>query len=80
MQALNKLVEIIVNPIIKLAFAVALIIFLWGVVEFIKNADSDDGRKKGKLHMLWGVIGMAIMFGVNGIIGIVQGTIDSIAR
>lgn len=80
MQALQKLVEIIVNPIIKLAFAAALLYFLWGVVEFIKNSDSESDREKGKLHMLWGVIGMAIMVGVNGIIGIIQGTIDSLAK
>lgn len=59
-------------PLIKLLFILATVVFLWGVIEFIAGANSEDKLKKGKLHMIWGVIGMAIMLSAGGIIQILQ--------
>jgi hypothetical protein len=75
---LQKLVDVIVNPLIRLMFIIAFLVFLWGMVEFIRTADNESGRDKGKQHMLWGVVGMAIMVSATGIISILQGTIESI--
>ena len=61
LHALNRY---IVNPIIMFMFAAALLYFLYGVFEFLSGADNDEKRTNGKSHMLWGVIGMAIMVGV----------------
>lgn len=66
--------SLIVNPLIKLLFAVALLLFLYGVVEFVSNQESDEKRTKGKNHMLWGLVGFVIMFGVWGILNIVLDT------
>lgn len=60
----------IVNPLIQLLFAAALVMFLWGVFGYIRNADNPEGRQTGGRHILWGLIGMAIMVGVYGIIRI----------
>ncbi len=79
-ELIGRFVTFIVNPAIKLLFIVALVYFLWGVAEFIRKADSDDGRSEGKRHMFWGVIGMAIMISVNAIIAMALGTLESIAR
>lgn len=64
----------IINPLIQFAFIIAFVIFIWGVVEFIKNADNTDGRKKGKDHMIWGIIGLCIMVGVYGIMSLLINT------
>jgi hypothetical protein len=58
----------IINPLIQLMFAAALVIFLWGIFQFIKDSDSDTARDLGKKHMLWGLVGMFIMTGVYGIL------------
>ncbi len=71
---LNKVNQFILNPIIVLMFAVALITFFWGLVEFIYKAGSEDGRETGKRNMLWGIIGMFIMVGVYGIIKVILST------
>lgn len=60
----------IINPIIEIAFIIALVVFLWGVFQYIRGGDNKDKRKVGRDHMLWGVIGFLIMFGVFGIINI----------
>jgi len=75
-QLLNKIVEVIVNPIIFLMFAVALVVFLWGVAEFLRNSNDASGQSKGKSHILWGLIGMAIMVSAFAIIRVALGTFD----
>lgn len=71
---LNRINEFVLNPFIILLFVVALIVFFWGLVEFIYKAGSEDGREVGKRNMMWGIIGMFIMVGVYGIINIILAT------
>ena len=74
-EFIRQVNDVVLNPVIKLLFAVAFIMFFWGVVEFIRNADSDDGRSKGKQHMLWGIIGLFIMFSVWGLMQLIVDTL-----
>ncbi len=71
---LQKIDEVIVNPLIFLMFAAALAVFLWGVIQFIGSSDSEEGRNTGKRHILWGIIGMFIMVSAFGIINIIVNT------
>lgn len=76
-QASRFILEVnahIINPLIGLLFTVAFVIFLWGAVTFIFNSGDTDAQKKGKQHMLWGVIGMFIMVSVVAILRIVLNT------
>lgn len=63
--AAQKLIEningLIVNPLIAVMFTFALVAFLWGVRGYIAGADNPEKRAQGAQHMLWGIIGMAIM-------------------
>lgn len=71
----NTLVSEVLNPLIVLLFAIATVLFLWGVAEFIRNAPDSEGRKQGINHMIWGVVGIAIMLSVWGIMGIIADTL-----
>lgn len=71
---LARLVDTIVNPLIVLMFAAAVVYFLWGVFNYIKGAASDSDRKTGAQHILWGVVGMFIMVSVYGIIKVALNT------
>lgn len=71
---LDKVNRIILNPVITLIFAVAFLIFFYGLFEFIRGAAKDDVREEGKRKIVYGLIGMLIMFGVYGIIRVVLGT------
>lgn len=75
-QLLGRIVDVIVNPVIYLMFAVALLVFLWGVAEFVRNSNDSAGQSKGKTHILWGLIGMAIMVGAFAIIRLALGTFN----
>jgi hypothetical protein len=67
---IGKLATVVVNPLIKLMFAAALIVFLWGVFTYVKNADNADERETGRSHIIWGLVGMLIMVSVFTIIDI----------
>lgn len=71
---LNNIISFILQPVIILLFAVALVTFFWGIVQFIATSNTDEGRETGKRNIVWGVVGMLIMFGVYGIIRVVLGT------
>ena len=76
MQALIKKIDAaIINPLIYFMIGLATVYFLWGVVEYLIHGDEADARATGTQHMIWGVVGLAIMIGVFGIIGIIERTI-----
>lgn len=64
----------VINPAIEFIFIIAFVIFLWGVMEYIRGASNEEKRRDGREHMLWGIVGFIIMFGVWGIINILVNT------
>src|SRR3989344_8630604 len=68
--------RLIINPLINLLFALALVYFLYGVFEFFLNQGNEEKKTSGKSHMLWGVIGITIMMGVWAILGIITNTLN----
>jgi hypothetical protein len=48
--------------------------FIWGVVQYVINSDEEAKKAKGKQFMIWGVLGLAIMFSVWGLVNIVGTT------
>lgn len=71
---IGKINATIINPAIEFAFIIALVVFLWGVMEYIRGANNETKRKNGRQHMLWGIVGFVIMFGVFGIINLLINT------
>lgn len=65
----------IINPLISLLFALAVIFFLYGVFEFIANQENEEKRTTGKMHMVWGIVGITIMMGVFMIMNIILNTL-----
>jgi len=71
---LAKVVTQIINPIILLLSAVAFVVFAWGVFEFVRNAGDETKRTEGKKAIMWGLLGLVIIFGAYGIINVALGT------
>lgn len=73
---LNRVNEFILNPLILLMFGLSLVYFVYGVVKFL-SADADDKgttRSEARNSIMWGIVGMVIMFSVYGIIQFVLTT------
>ena len=71
------IINIINNVFVPVLFAVAFIVFLYGVFEtFILGARNDTAKEKGKTLMLWGLIGFFVMVSLWGLVNILVGTIQ----
>lgn len=73
-EFLGKVSAAILNPLITLAFAVAVLVFFWGIFQFVAGAAEGSKRDEGKKKILWGLIGMFIMFSAYGLIRLTLGT------
>jgi len=73
---LAKVATQVINPLILLLAASAFVLFLWGVFEFIVHAGDEGKRAEGKSAILWGIVGLVIIFGAYGIINIALGTFN----
>jgi hypothetical protein len=72
---IHKVDQVIINPIILLLFAVAVLVFLYGVFVYVKDSGSEDARATGRNHIMYGVFGMFIMISVFGILNLVMNSI-----
>jgi len=73
---LVKVSDNIINPLIIFMFALAMVFFLYGVLEFFLNQDNEEAKTNGKSHMMWGVIGLTIMLGVWSILSMIINTFN----
>jgi len=64
----------ILNPLVGVFIALALIYFIWGLANFILHADDEQARSKGKQIMVWGVIALFVMISIWGIVLILKNT------
>jgi hypothetical protein len=73
---LGRISQYVLNPIITVGFVVATIVLFYGIVKLIWSADEDSKREEGKKAIIYGVIGLVVMFSVYGIIHLVLATFD----
>ncbi len=66
--------SIINGAVIPLIFALALVMFIWGVVQYVINSDEEAKKEKGKQFMLWGIIALTVMVSVWGLVKILGNT------
>lgn len=68
---------IINDSIIPLIFALATAMFVWGTVKFfIVNVDEEAKRAQGKQFMIWGIVALAVMLSVWGLVAILGSTFN----
>ena len=87
-QFLEKVQDAILTPIITLLALGAFVIFLWGLLQFMlamqggsigtgDKKENNPGISAGKSHMIWGIIGLVIIFGANAIVSLIKATVGA---
>ena len=76
----QNIFNVILNPLIQFLFFIAFVYFGFGVVKMIAGAQDEAKRTDGKRHLFYGIIGMAIMISVWGIIAIIGATIGDVVQ
>ena len=65
----------IIAKIIPIVFALAIIYFFWGIVQFIRGAGDPKKASEGKSIMIYGVIAIAVMVSLFGLVTWLQDTL-----
>ena len=66
----------ILNQLVPIAVTLALLVFIWGLVIFIKNSGDEEAKKEGKRKMGWGIVTLFVIISIWGIIKFIAGEFD----
>ena len=72
---LLALISRILNAIVPVLIAFAVVYFLYGVFSYVFT-DDEDKKEKAKEVMIYGVIGIFVMVSVWGLVNILGGTLN----
>ncbi len=64
----------ILKAIVPMLITIALIVFIWGLIQYLLNTGEDSKRKEGIYIMLYGVIAIFVMSSVWGLVRLLQST------
>lgn|SRR3989344_9684342 len=70
-ETLADRVRNIVNILIPILIAIALVYFIVGVIQYITAGGEEDKRKEARDRIIYGVIGLFAIVAVWGLVGIV---------
>ena len=76
---LNPIIENIVYPVVAFVFGLAVIYFVYGVLQLVFHGNDADARKKGQSTIIYGTLGMFIMVSAWGIIYLISNTVKALA-
>lgn len=63
----------ILNAVIPIVITLAIIYFIWGVVQYVISGD-EDSKAKGRNMIIYGIIGIAVIIGVWGLANLLLGS------
>lgn len=71
---LQSVVNFVNSVIIPLIIAFAILVFIWGMVQyFILGASDAEKRESGKSLIIWGLVGFVLILSIQGIINLLAG-------
>lgn len=65
---------IIIKTIVPLLFSLAIAGFIWGVIQYLINPESEEKKKKAREYIVWGIIGLFVMVSMWGLVGVLSNT------
>jgi uncharacterized membrane protein YidH (DUF202 family) len=61
------------NLAVPLAIAIAVVIFIYGVLKYV-TAGEDEDKSKARNFMIWGIVAIFVMVSVWGLVNILKNT------
>ena len=55
---------------IPVLIALAVLLFIWGLIKFVFAGGDDDSRSEGKKLMIWGIITLFVIVSIWGLVGL----------
>lgn len=64
----------LMDSIVPLLMALAVVGFVYGIIQYFLNPDNEEKRKAGKNFMFWGIVTLFVMVSIWGLVGILSNT------
>ncbi|MBU6231071.1 MAG: hypothetical protein KGI45_02345 [Patescibacteria group bacterium] len=77
-NVVDPIITNVVYPVLELLFGLAILIFVWGVLQLVLGGDDEEKRERGKSTIKWGTVGLFIMVSAWGIIYLVSNTVKTL--
>lgn len=61
------------NAVIPVLIALGVLYFVWGVVQYVIASD-EEAKKAGRDRIIYGIIGLAVIIGVWGLVNLLRNT------
>jgi hypothetical protein len=65
------------NKLIPVLMTAAIVVFIYGIVVYIKNADNPEKRKEGNMTMLYGLLALFVMVSIWALVAILGETVGT---
>ena len=65
------------KAIIPILSLLAWVVFIFGVVTFIRSAGDEKSKEEGKKFILWGIVALFVLVSIWGIINILSVTLGT---
>ena len=66
----------LVNTVYLMLFGIALLVFVWSMIQVIVKAGDPKAKEEARNRMIWGVIAIFIMFSIMGIVQWIGGNLN----
>ena len=74
-QVAQNLLYLINNVLVPVLFAIAFIVFLYGIAKaYIFSGGDEEAVKQGHKLLMWGIIAFVVMISIWGIVNVVANT------
>ena len=72
LQTIVRGLGTVVNLLIPIAFAAAVVFFFWGLALYILNSGNEEKKAEGRRIMIGGVIALFIMASIWGVVAFLR--------
>jgi nitrogen fixation-related uncharacterized protein len=73
-DVINYITCLIAKSVVPLIFTLAVVMFIWGVVQYVINDQEQAKKEKGRQFMIWGIIALTVMVSMWGLVSLLGGT------
>ena len=73
-NAVNSFTKV-VDALIPFFLAIAVVVFIYGVIMYVLKAGDPEGRKNAQGYIIYGIIGIVVILSIYGIVALIQGTL-----
>jgi hypothetical protein len=75
LKELIKVFTDLINPLIGLMTGIAMLLFAWGVVQYILYAGDEKKKKSAKDTLVYGVVALFVLFSFWSIVQLLKNSI-----